>query len=184
VRWQLAQDFLKVRTGVTLKPNAAPSSPENGDFYYDTGLGQFRFYQNGSWLTLSGTTASPVWTKFTIPYTSFSTAALTNSLTLLSLPANTMVHQTIIKHSTAFSGPSISAYNVRVGIGGSTSKYAAAFNVLQSVSDSARSITQANDVESFTGATNILVTATSVGANLNAATTGSVDIWLLMSTLP
>ena len=181
----MAQDFLKVRTGVTLKPSgSAPPSPENGDIYYDNGLGQFMFYQNGTWSTLSGSTATPVWLKTTLAYTDFAAAALTNTITLTGISAKTMIHQTVIKHSTAFSGGAIASYTVSIGVAGSNSKYAVPFNVFQAVSNTARSITQADDVESFTGSSTIQATATSTGANLSAATTGSVDVWLLISLLP
>jgi hypothetical protein len=46
----MAKDFLKVRNGVTFKGlSSAPSSPENGDTYYDTTLNKLRTYENGAW---------------------------------------------------------------------------------------------------------------------------------------
>jgi hypothetical protein len=180
----MAQDFLKIRTGVTLKPNAAPASPESGDFYYDSGTNQFNFYQNGVWSTLSGTTAAPLWAKYTTTFSTLSTGSTTNSVTLFSLPAKAMIHQVIIKHSAAFSGGAISAYTIAVGDAGNSNRFTTPFDAFQAAGDTTRSITQADDIASFASPTNILLTATSTGANLSAATTGSVDVWVLTSTLP
>ena len=47
---------MKVRNGITFKPVAQSSTPENGDVYYDSTANLFYFYQNGAWvnyLTLS-----------------------------------------------------------------------------------------------------------------------------------
>lgn len=122
-------------------------------------------------------------TKYSLDYTDFSTAGLTNSIELLSLPAKGIIKAGIIKHSTAFSGGSISAYTVSVGITGTLEKHIPAFNVFQSVGGSAFAIYSLFDIESFSAATSIKVTATSVGANLDQATAGAVDIWIGRTTL-
>ena len=122
-----------------------------------------------------------LWSKYTVPYTSLSTAATTNSITLFSLPAAGIIHGVKIKHSTAFSGGSISAYTVSVGISGTLAKYATAYNVFQAVANDTFQLSNTLGSENHASATNILITATSTGANLNAATAGSVDIWVLTS---
>lgn len=51
----MASNFFRVNKGVGLNPQAsAPSSPRNGEFYYDDGLAKFQFRQAGSWLDISG----------------------------------------------------------------------------------------------------------------------------------
>lgn len=132
----------------------------------------------------TGASAGPSWAKYTFTHTAFQTAATTNTITLFSLPAKNMIHQVIIKHSTAFAGTSITAYTINVGDAGNSTRFAQPFNVLQVVGDTARSITQVDDIESFVGDTPIQITATSTGANLNASTAGSVDVWVLASILP
>jgi len=134
--------------------------------------------------TASPATNSPSWTKYTISHTALQTASVTNTIDLATLPLKTVLHQIMIKQSTAFAGSSITAYTLSVGITGSLQKYSASYDVFQSISDTARSITQIEDVPSFSSSTTLKLTATSTGANLNSSTTGSVDIWLLTSLLP
>lgn len=50
----MAIDFMKVFKGINFAGQAsAPSSPANGDVYYDTTLQKLRCYQNGAWVNLS-----------------------------------------------------------------------------------------------------------------------------------
>jgi hypothetical protein len=50
----MAIDFMKVFKGINFAGQAsAPSSPANGDTYYDTTLQKLRCYQNGAWVNLS-----------------------------------------------------------------------------------------------------------------------------------
>ena len=52
----MATNFMRIRNGISLgNLPSAPSNPLNGDFYYDTTLNSFQFYQNGSWQTLQTT---------------------------------------------------------------------------------------------------------------------------------
>ncbi len=180
----MAKEFLKVRSGVGIKPNTAPSDPDNGDFYYDSGTDQFQFRQGGVWSGLASSTANPIWTKYTVSHTAFQTAATTNDIALFTLPIKGMIQQVVIKQSTQFAGTGITGYTVSVGIASNFIKYTAAYNVAQAVSDTARSITQSNDIESFTGTTSIRIQAVSTGANLSQSTAGSVDVWVMTSVLP
>lgn len=50
----MAIDFMKVFKGLNFAGQAsAPSSPANGDVYYDTTLQKLRCYENGAWVNLS-----------------------------------------------------------------------------------------------------------------------------------
>lgn len=127
------------------------------------------------------TLASPIWRKYTVGFADLATAATTNNITLVTLPIGAVVHAVKQKHSTAFAGGAISAYTTSVGITGNLTKYAAAFNVFQAVSATAQQITATAGTESHTAAVALKIAATSTDANLDAATAGSVDVWVLMS---
>lgn len=127
--------------------------------------------------------AVPIWVKVgnAISHVAFQTAGLTQSITLFSLAAAGVIHAVKIKHSTAFAGGAIATYTIQVGIGGTLNKYASAFDVFQAVSNTAFQVSSTIGSESNGAATNILATATSTVANLNASTAGVVDIWALLS---
>lgn len=132
---------------------------------------------------LTGLGPVPLWIKVgnAVSYTAFSTAATMNSIALFTLPAGGVIHGIKIKHSTAFAGTSITAYTVSVGISGTVAKYASAFNVFQTVSSTAFQLS-GDFVEENDGATTgVLITATSTGANLSAATAGVVNVFALLS---
>lgn len=141
---------------------------------------------NGYALTTNGSkvlawSAMPVWVKFTKTYTDLSAAALTNNIEVYSLPAGTVIHAVLVKHSTLFSGGAITDYKVSVGIAADLSRYAGAFDVDTAVSGTNFNLSQVLAMESTTGATSIKLAATSVGANLSAATAGSVTVWFYIS---
>lgn len=291
----MAREFLKVRSGVGLQPNTAPSDPANGDIYYDSGTNSFKFYQNGAFvtipssvvttigtfdgaapaangLTITGTnlfaqsaTASvpgmvniasqtfagaktfntsistpsflltgtssgaitfsvpattssysvvwpsavavaneyllssdtsgnlswvpgpsriPRWTLITLSFASFSAAANTNDVSLTVLPARTMLHQVVIKHSAPAAGAGLTAYTLSVGLATNFTAYTQPFDVKQAVAQAARSITQIDDVPNFGSTQDIRIQAISTGALLNGVTTGTFSIWILTSVLP
>ena len=122
------------------------------------------------------------WFKFTKTFTDFSTAALTNAVTLITVPAKTAVTGCIVKQSASFTGGIIATYTISVGISGSVVKYAAAQNVFQAVSDTAVGVNILGGMENSSIA--IIATAVSTVGLLNAATAGSVDIWLCLAQLP
>jgi hypothetical protein len=126
-----------------------------------------------------------MWRKYTLTYAQFALANTVNTIELFSLPAGHMIDAVKIKHSVKFLGGAISAYVIQVGITGTLGKYSTNFDVFQNVADAARKTTQVAVAsladESPSAATSIKVTATSTGANLNAATQGQVDIWVRTS---
>lgn len=127
--------------------------------------------------------AVPIWVKVGngLSHTAFQTAATTLSITLFTLAAAGLIHAVKIKHSTAFGGGAITAYTLSVGIAGTVAKYATAFDVFQAVSNTAFQTSSVLGSENNGAGTAILVTATSTTANLNASTSGIVDIWALLS---
>jgi len=125
----------------------------------------------------------PVWRKVTKTYANFSAAAASSTITLFTLPALGVIHQVVIKHSTAFTGGALTGYTVSVGTAEKNNKYASAFDVFQTVDNAALQSAVGGFVENSGSGVLITATATATGAQLNAATQGSVDIWVLCSVL-
>lgn len=116
--------------------------------------------------------------KYTVSHTALQAAALTNDIELFSAPAFQIIERIVLKHNTAFAGTGITAYTLSVGISGDLEKYTSAFDVFQAVADGVKNVALLGDVESFAGATSIRLAATSVGANLDQSTAGSVDVYV------
>jgi len=127
--------------------------------------------------------ANPVWVKYTKTFTDLSAAALTNDIELFQLAARGVIHSAIIKASTAFSGGLIATYTLSLGVSGTLAKYAIAFDVKQAAGATVFALNTLPGMESATTATSIRLAAISTVGNLNAATAGSVDIWVLQSIL-
>lgn len=123
----------------------------------------------------------PTWIKITKTFSDFSIAGLTNDIEIFSLPAKGVIHSVQIIPTTAFSGGIIATYTVSVGIAGNLAKYAVATNVFTGFTLPV--ISAVPGIESSSGATSIRSQAISTVGNLNAATAGSVDIYLLISNL-
>lgn len=132
----------------------------------------------------TGATGGLGWTKYTVTFTQLSAAGLTNNIELFQLAAKEMVHSVVVKASVAFAGGLIATYTVSVGPAGNLVKYAVAFNVFQAPAANLSSVNILPGVEDFSSATSIRISAISTVGNLNAATGGSVDVWVLKSTLP
>lgn len=131
---------------------------------------------------------TPVWIKKTLSYTDFATAATTNTVELFSLPAQGVIHQVILKHSTSFTGGGLTTYTISVGVSGTLTKYLAAANVFQATGDTVLFPASATSPVSQTAisfnATPISIVAAATGSgNLSLATAGSVDVWILTSVL-
>ena len=122
------------------------------------------------------------WIKVTKVYTDFATAGVTNDIEIYSLPAKSLIHSCQVVVNTAFSGGTISAYTISVGIGGNLVKYSAATNVFTGFTLTQPSVLAG--IESLSGATSIRAAAISTIGLLNAASAGSVSVYLLISTLP
>lgn len=125
----------------------------------------------------------PQWVKVTKTHSDFSTAGLTNDISIYALPSKGYIHDVKIIPSTAFSGGTISAYTISVGIAGSLTKYAIATNTFTGNTTLTTIHTPLIGLESTSGATDIRAQAVSVTGLLNAATAGSADIYLLISII-
>jgi hypothetical protein len=164
--------------GIATSSEPAVSAANTGTIFYDSTLNEFRQSKNGGAYEAFGGGAT--WTKFTLGQAALATAATTNTINLLAggeLAAGGVIQGVKIKHSTLFD---VAGYTIEVGITGNTNKYASAFDVTQAVSDTTLQLSQTFFTENHGSATDIKVTA-NASANLDTATTGSVDIWVLIS---
>lgn len=125
----------------------------------------------------------PRWVKVTKTFTDFSTAGLTNDIEIFSLPAKSIIISAQLVPTTAFTGGLIATYTVSVGKAGALTKYAIATDVFTGFPLPSISGISPLGIESTSGATSIRAQAISTVGNLNAATTGSIDIYLLISNL-
>jgi hypothetical protein len=124
------------------------------------------------------------WQKIaTKAFTDFSTAgAAVNIASGYTLPAKCVVAGCMVIPTTAFSGGTIATYTISVGISGTIAKYAIATNVFTGFSLATPNILPG--IESTSAGVSITLTATATVGLLNAATAGSVDIYLLVGQLP
>jgi hypothetical protein len=177
---------------------ADPTTPvltTKGDLLtFSTALARLAVGTDGYLLTADSTASEGIswqapsagglnWTKYTKTYSDLSTGATTNDIALCSLTAKGVILGIIVKHSTAFVGGAISAYAISIGIVGDLTKYAGVMDVFQAVADTTFWTIPAFGAEDFGSATSIRLAATSTGANLDAATAGSVDVYILWSTV-
>jgi hypothetical protein len=131
---------------------------------------------------------APQWYKATKTYADFSNGALNMDITGFTLPYGGIIHATKIKHRTAFGGGVIASYTLSIGIlGTDVAKYAPACDVFRVVSTGPAGMCLASLIGSefgggeTAGVTNIDFHATSTGQNLNGATAGVADFYLLIS---
>lgn len=141
---------------------------------------------NGSSLVAQdpATTALPKWAKYTVAATAFTAAAAAEDIELFSLPARGVIEKVVLKHTTAFSGGSLSALTISVGITGTLTKYSATFDAFQATGDTVFSFNNLPNTEDFGAATSIRAAAVATGDTLDNVGTGSIDIWVLTSVLP
>jgi len=134
---------------------------------------------------MSYTPNTDQWIKIaTKTFTDFSTAGATNTIASgYSLPAKSIVTGCQVIATTLFSGGTVASYTVSVGIGsgGSIAKYAIATNVFTGATLAAPNVLPG--IESTSAAVSITLTATATVGLLNAATAGSVDIYLRVGQL-
>lgn len=139
-------------------------------------------------VTISMSASIPGWTKVTKTYADLATAGTSNAIEVYSLPAKGAVHAAYLKTTTAFGGGGILTYTLGLGVtAASYTDWIAGYNAMTAPSDTnfaADVMTPEPTVKNFGSATSIKLAADSMGANLNAATAGVVEIYLFLSQLP
>jgi len=127
---------------------------------------------------------APRWDKLTFTHTQFQTAGLVQTIELVSLVSKGVLDAFAIQHTTAFAGTGITAYSIQLGITGTLDKFSGAFDILQATGNQVGLYVPVGGIENFGAATSLKITATAVGANLDQSSAGSVDVYVLKSTLP
>ncbi|TXT28100.1 MAG: hypothetical protein FD136_2034 [Chitinophagaceae bacterium] len=124
------------------------------------------------------------WTKVTKTFSDFAIASTTNTISSgFSLKGAGVLKGVLIKPNQSFTGGAISAYTIKAGIIGNLDKYASAFDVFQPVTSNTFQLSQNFAMEDTLIDTDIKLTAVSTGANLNAATQGTVSVYFLTSRI-
>ncbi len=115
-------------------------------------------------------------------FADLTTASATEDEVLFNLPANGVLVGVRVKHSTAFSGGTLSAMTVSVGDSSSTTLYTSAFDVFQAAA--ATTILFADMFKASTSAArDVLARFTATGDTMDNVTAGSVDIhacWVVL----
>jgi hypothetical protein len=110
-------------------------------------------------------------------------AATSGDITLFTLPARSVIDQTLVKPYVAVAGTSYSAATARVIT--ATNNYGTAFDVFQAVGATVFDWDGTHPkVENFATTTPVLLHMTSTGGNLSATTAGSIDVWVTWHQLP
>jgi len=173
-------------SGVKLSGDSA--SPGNAKLYGTDGSGVKGWYDQPS-ASVGG--EYPRWVKVTKSHADFTAAGNSESIALYTLGAREVLHAVVIKHTAAFSipGMAFATYELSVGVSGDPGRYVNAFDAKQAVGNTAfaqtTGSTQLPVLRSFAAGEVIeLYAETDGGLDLDDSTAGSVDVWLLVSTLP
>lgn len=126
---------------------------------------------------LGGT--APKWQKTTIAETALTDADASQDIALITLTQFEKVIALCIKHSTTFSGGTLTGMKVSVGTASSPTFYSPAFDIFQPAGDLAFfDMTGFGSITMAGGGHSIIAQFTSVGDNVVNAAAGSVDIWI------
>lgn len=146
-----------------------PAQGAAGTSIFNDGSGNLRFKSAGSF------------TKYTKTFTDFSDASTSKTITLVTVPAKTMISRVIIRPTTQFTGGALDAYFISIGKTGSETAFISNYNVFVANTPDdggGTPISMPNAIVDFDNPYDVVVQATSSSDNLNAATQGSVDIWV------
>lgn len=148
---------------------APGDSPDSGLRIHTTTAGGEYFWDGAAWREVMPD-GSPRTVSQTLAFGAFSAASLTNTINAMVLPAGAVPLAVIARVATAFSGTGVSDLNFEVGITGTDDKYISTLdgtgtNTAQDLSGS---------VENAAATTQVTVSATATGANLDQLSAGSL----------
>jgi hypothetical protein len=121
--------------------------------------------------------------KYTIDYSDFTAAALTEDIELFSMPAKGMIKYVLISHNTKFDGPSCTLCKANVGLSGDLKKYSSDFDAFSTPADGNYQMVEIFDYPSKISSTSVRVSIES-DVNLNTLTQGQLEIHVMWSLLP
>ena len=121
------------------------------------------------------------WVSVTVDHAQFAAAALTDNFEIYSLPAGYAIHGAVLYHTTSFTGGSVSAFTVSLGVTGNATRFTSAFDVFQATAGDTGLTSPGLWLENYLAATSVKAFATSVGGNVNTTTQGTLVVKLLVS---
>ncbi len=132
---------------------------------------------------------TPKWTKYTVTYTDLAAASMTNDAPLtpaLAIGPKQYVSAAVIKTSVEFTGGGATSYGVTVGsVVSGFSSLGVGYDAFLTASDTNFTVNGGSPpyIYDFGASTPMRIQATS-DVNLDQITQGSLDVWVLISTLP
>jgi len=134
-----------------------------------------------------GNTANPIWTKNTFSYVDFSDPSTTKTLNFTDPLNASAITGVIARIVFPFSGGSPTSVQLTLGTDlTSTAELTSGFEI-DSANGAAADDTQSTNTVQEVGIAapeTVTITATAVGGNLSTLTGGSIEVWILLSTLP
>jgi hypothetical protein len=125
------------------------------------------------------------WQRIDLDFSDLSASAATNQVTISSIQAGEFLESIVIKHNQEFSGGSISAYTINLGITGELDRYFDGINVFQAPSGTLfHTQSFAAEIKDFSNPVDIILTANSTGDDLDEATQGTLSVWVKRGLLP
>lgn len=120
-------------------------------------------------------------------YSDFEAAATTDTVEVYVVPSGSRyeIEDVKLERITDFSGGSISAYTISVGVSGAATKFMGAKDVFTGAkATDATAFGGGATREDLAGGTSIIATATSTSANLSTASAGKCQVWLKVGAIP
>lgn len=121
------------------------------------------------------------WKKIVVANTDFTPSGPVTTIPLFILPAGSIIEGIKIKHSAAFTGGSVSAATIEVGVTGNLDKYASTFDVFQAPGDTVQQHSLVFDGEDHANPATISATLRTTGGNSGDLTAGTAEIWSKIS---